>query len=179
MTGRLMKYQLLAFLTSSIISIAVLADDQASTFQNEILTIPRVDTQDQSGKYQDVQFKVAADGRWDIINYKETSLATINKLEISTELVFPIKISVVASGDLPSDCYQLGQIITHREDSKFIVTVSQKQVETFAPCTQVLVPFKTTIPLDVTELKKGSYQILVNGKNASFELNTDNFQKLN
>lgn len=44
----------------------VSAEEGAPRFQNQTLTIPRVDTDNNVGHYQNVQFKLNKDGRWDL-----------------------------------------------------------------------------------------------------------------
>lgn len=148
--------------------------ENAPYFENGILNIPRVDTSKQPGRYENAQFKLAPDGRWDLLHAEAGQQAFIDDIEVQIVDSFPVQVLVFVSGNLPTSCYQLGPIHKRFADNRFEIAVNVTPLQTFAPCIQVLEPFQTTIPLDVYGLPKGSYQVLVNDKSASFELNVDN-----
>lgn len=150
-----------------------LAEDVPS-FNNNILSIPNVDTSDKIAKYQNVQFKLAPDGRWDLLKATEYKTVQIDTLDLKVTETFPVQVFAVISGNLPNGCYGLGQINQRRLDNRFELSVSRIELQTFAVCTQALVPFKETIPLEVYNLPTGSYEVNVNGKSAGFSLSKNN-----
>ena len=86
---------------------------------------------------------------------------------------FPVQIQVVAEGYLPDGCTEIDEITTEREENTFNINISTKRPKD-AMCTQAIVPFSETIPLEVQGLKAGNYTVNVNGIMGSFELAIDN-----
>ncbi|MGW8317731.1 MAG: hypothetical protein ACWGPS_00690 [Candidatus Promineifilaceae bacterium] len=86
---------------------------------------------------------------------------------------FPVQVSVTAKGTLNDGCTSIDQITTVREGSTFQTTITtSRPVE--ALCTEALVPFEETFPLEVEGLKAGTYTVDVNGISATFTLAIDN-----
>ncbi|MCB1984317.1 MAG: hypothetical protein H6936_16480 [Burkholderiales bacterium] len=156
------------------LAISSSAAENAPRFENGILSIPRVDTPEQPGQYENARFSLAPDGRWDLLHAEAGRQAFIDEIEIQILESFPVQVHVSVSGNLPTPCHQLGPIHQRFADNRFEIAVHVTPLQTFAPCIQVLEPFQTTIPLDVYGLPKGSYEVIVNDKSASFELNVDN-----
>jgi len=81
-------------------------------------------------------------------------------------------IHVIAKGHLPDGCTEIGNMTKSVDGNTFIVTV-----ETIRPadmmCTQAIVPYEKSIPLDVYGLKAGTYNVIVNSVSGSFELAMD------
>ncbi|SFM52788.1 hypothetical protein [Nitrosomonas communis] len=148
--------------------------EDAPSFKNNILKIPRVDTSEQVGKYQNSEFKLAPDGRWDLLHANEAQRAIIDAIEIKILESFPMQVHVLVSGFLPTPCYHLGPINKRYADNQFEIAVNMTPPPPDTGCITVLEPFAITIPLDVYGLPKGCYQIYVNDKSGSFELSTDN-----
>jgi inhibitor of cysteine peptidase len=99
--------------------------------------------------------------------------ATVETVQVMTLESFPVQIHVVAEGYLPDGCTEINEIKTERADNNFNVNISTKRPKD-AICTQAIVPFNETIPLDVQGLKAGNYTLNVNGVKGSFELAVDN-----
>lgn len=148
--------------------------EEAPGFHNNILKIPRVDTPEQVGKYQNAEFKLAPDGRWDLLQASEAQRALIEGIEIKIIESFPLQIHVVVSGLLPTPCHHPGPINKRFTDNRFEIAVNIIPPQAGTVCITVVEPFETTIPLDVYGLPAGSYQIFVNDKSESFVLNKDN-----
>lgn len=156
------------------LNISSVVAENAPRFENGILNMPRIDTPEQPGHYENARFRLAPDGRWDLLHAEAGQHAFIDDIEIQILESFPVQIHVRVSGNLPTPCYQLGPIHKRFADNRFEIAVNVTQQQTFAACIQVLEPFQTTIPLDVYGLPKGSYEVFVNNKSTSFELNIDN-----
>jgi inhibitor of cysteine peptidase len=88
---------------------------------------------------------------------------------------FPVQVHAVVRGNLADGCTEIDQIEQNRdiEDKRFEVTITTSR-DPDKICTQALVPFEETVPLDVRDLPKGVYTVDVNGVQASFELQQDN-----
>ncbi len=149
--------------------------EEPPTYQNSILTVPRIDTDAKLGQFQNAQFKRANDGRWDLLTVTEAKLATIEVSDILVINTKPAQAFVKASGYFPSGCYGLGSINARLKETLFEVAVNQVELQTFAVCTQALVPFSITVPLDIYGLAAGAYQVSINGRTRSFTLAADNY----
>ncbi len=101
------------------------------------------------------------------------STATVESIQIMTLESFPVQIRVVTEGYLPDGCTEIDEITTKREGNTFNVNISTRRPKD-AICTEAIVPFSETIPLDVQGLKAGNYTVNVNGITGSFELAIDN-----
>jgi hypothetical protein len=99
--------------------------------------------------------------------------AVVNSIDVQILESFPVQVNVVARGDLPDSCTQIDEIITQQSTDTFRVAVTTLRQPTSA-CTQALVPFEQSIPLDVVGLPAGTYNVSVNGVNGSFTLAVDN-----
>ena len=99
--------------------------------------------------------------------------ANVANIQIMILESFPVQVQVVAEGYLPDCCTEIGEITTQREENAFNINISTKRPKD-AMCTQAIVPFSKTIPLEVQGLKAGNYIVNVNGITGSFELAVDN-----
>lgn len=99
--------------------------------------------------------------------------ANVDNIEIMILESFPVQIRAVVTGNLPDGCTEIGKIQTEKTGDTFEVSISTKRPRE-AICTQALVPFTETIPLEVRGLKAGTYTVDVNGVTDTFELATDN-----
>ncbi len=99
--------------------------------------------------------------------------ATVESIQIMTLESFPVQIRVVTEGYLPDGCTEIDEITAKREGNTFNVNISTRRPKD-AICTEAIVPFSETIPLDVHGLKAGNYTVNVNGITGSFELAVDN-----
>lgn len=99
--------------------------------------------------------------------------AVVENIEILILESFPVQIHVIAKGYLPDGCTEIGDITKNMDGNTFTVTV-----ETIRPadmmCTEAIVPYEKSIPLDVYGLKAGTYSVFVNSVSGSFELTMDN-----
>lgn len=148
--------------------------EEAPIFDSGLLSIPRVDTPERIGQYQNAQFKQAPDGRWDLIQVSEAQRAYIDVISIQILESFPVQVHIKVLGNLPTPCNELGPIYQSFDGNRFEIAINVAPLQTIAPCIQVLEPFEITIPLDVYGLPAGRYEVAVNGKMANFELSVDN-----
>lgn len=98
--------------------------------------------------------------------------APIQRIEIVVLESAPVQVRVVAHGYLPDGCTAIAGIEQRREGSAFHATVSTAR-PTGALCTQQIIPFRETFPLEIGGLQAGSYTVDVNGQAGSFTLKDD------
>lgn len=99
--------------------------------------------------------------------------AVVETIQIMTLESFPVQIHVLAEGNLPDGCTEIDNITQEREGNVFNVTITTKRPKD-AICTQALVPFNETIPLEVQGLEAGTYNVYVNGIPGTFVLPINN-----
>lgn len=99
--------------------------------------------------------------------------ATVESLDILILESFPVQVHLQVSGYLGDGCTELGAIDTVRAGDTFNVTIHTERPAD-AICTQQLVAFEETIPLDVQGLEAGTYTVNVNGVTDTFTLDVDN-----
>lgn len=78
---------------------------------------------------------------------------------------------VLIQGNLSDGCTQLAEREVERQGNTFQVTLTAER----APeqmCTEALVPFEETVPLETMNLPAGEYTVNVNGKTETFTLET-------
>lgn len=101
--------------------------------------------------------------------------AVVEDTEILILESFPVQVHVIATGYLPDGCTQIYEknIDFNDEENTFTVNIITRRPAD-EMCTEAIVPFENTIPLNVYGLEKGTYIVDVNGIRNEFELQTDN-----
>ncbi|HNS50303.1 MAG TPA: hypothetical protein PKO09_03890 [Anaerolineae bacterium] len=99
--------------------------------------------------------------------------ASVDAIDILILESFPVQVQVRVSGNLPDGCTELGETAQERQGTAFTVTLGTVR-PAHALCTEALVPFETTVALDVLGLKAGQYAVAVNGVSGTFTLSIDN-----
>lgn len=102
------------------------------------------------------------------------ALAPVDSVEVLIAESFPVQVSVRARGELPDGCTEIDQINTAVTGTTYNVTITTLRPAD-ALCTEAVVPFEEVVSLDVEGLPAGTYTVNVNGINASFTLDADNF----
>jgi inhibitor of cysteine peptidase len=99
--------------------------------------------------------------------------AQVDSVDLVIMESFPVQVSAVVRGNLPDGCTNIDDVEVDIVDSRFEVLITTVRPSD-AVCTQALVPFEETIPLDVEGLLAGEYTVNVNGVMATFTLDVDN-----
>ncbi|WP_094228908.1 hypothetical protein [Methanolobus psychrotolerans] len=88
---------------------------------------------------------------------------------------FPVQVHVIVKGYLPDGCTQIDEENVEFDDigNIFAIDITTKRPAD-AMCTEAIVPYETTIALDVYGLEKGIYIVDVNGIRNEFELQINN-----
>jgi hypothetical protein len=154
------------------------------TYQDGILTIPRVDTPKQPGNYLDATFKQIDQNLWELQGYKTANEYPLQKAPIGqAKLVvtdsFPVQVFLNIQGTFTSGCGDLGQINQRLVGNRFEVTVHAEYPDlppgSFA-CTANMRYFEKNIPLAAYDLNAGNYEYSINGGDytGTFTLAKDN-----
>ena len=109
----------------------------------------------------------------DAAEYEYGKAALIDSIEILFMESFPLQVHAVVKGNLPDGCTTIQGSESEREDNRFTIRIiTQRPKDTV--CTQALVPFDETVPLDVYGLPAGKYSVNVYGITAEFTFDQDN-----
>lgn len=155
------------------------------SYWNGILSIPRVDTEEKVGHFQDVIFKNNGHGNWELqsLNVGGTYPlvnAPIQQVELITIDSFPaqvfVKLFIAFNG-----CGELGRIDQRVVNDRFELAVfavypdmPQVPPESLV-CTMIHRTVEKIVPLDVYDLPAGSYWYSVNNEfEGGFTLSKDN-----
>ena len=95
-------------------------------------------------------------------------------LEVLILESFPVQVQVQVSGYLMDGCVELVDVTAEREDDVFILTLNTERPTGNVACTEALVPFETTVSLDVYGLPAGTYTVIAGDHQAEFSLDMDN-----
>lgn len=116
---------------------------------------------------------------FEVINYTKIKInphiiinAPIETVDIQVLESVPIQVNVIAKGTFSNGCGNLDETYSKKQGETFMITITQKNIGEV--CTMALVPFEKIIPLDVTGLTEGSYNVIVNNIKSSFILPIDN-----
>jgi hypothetical protein len=152
-------------------------------FKDGKLTIPRVDTETQSGNYQKVEFQF--DGftnSWKLLNFIETKIvpgsATYEeKVEAIIVDSSPLQVFLKVSGQFSNGCAYFQQINQALKNNTFEITLhlGPNPPSSDIACTAALAPYEKIIPLEVYGLPAGTYEYSVNGTHTgTFTLSKNN-----
>ena len=182
-----MKSAYLVLSAASVLcSDAAIAADNPS-YNTTVLTIPRVDSPDQIGLYQDAVLQQTPQGGFTITSLKELGKSTVYNLgnvqtvEVKKSGTLPVSVYLQVSGNAVGCDYD-GPARLHQrlQGTRFDVNVSASHIRSIIDpslpvCTmQFSRPFKLTVALDVYGLAAGTYTYNVQGVTGSFSLEADN-----
>lgn len=156
-------------------------DIEHPRYQDGKLTIPRVDTSAQAGRYQDVQLQFnAAANTWTLTNFRDSLIVPgqgvyLDQVETIVIESFPVQVLLKVSGNFPSGCGGFGQINQRMQSNKFEIAMHHALIPPGTLCAMALVPFEKIVPLQVYGLPAGTYEYSVNGElTGTFSLSRDN-----
>ena len=87
---------------------------------------------------------------------------------------FPVQVQATVSGYLLDGCVVLDEISAGREGYDFTLRATTHRPAGEVECTEALVPFTETVPLEVFGLEAGTYTVHAQEQTATFELAVDN-----
>ncbi len=139
----------------------------APSYESGILIIPRIDTPEQVGRYQDtiLQYDQQSNA-WvmlyaDPIEHHGPRIWSVDVRVVDDS--FPIQIFLQVTGD--HGCGGLGQVSTRRSGDFFEVQISEIQPGPEVVCTADIKKFVRIVALDVYGLRAGEYRYSINGGN--------------
>jgi hypothetical protein len=165
--------------------LAASAENPIYQDENGRLTIPRVDTSGQVGKYQDVLLQRTPQGTFSIASLQTLGQGTlydllgITTIEVSKAGTLPASVFIRVSGSDPT-CDFAGAVRVHqrREGTRFDIHLSALHINPIGTpqvCTANIRNYKLTVPLEVYGLAAGTYSYTVNGSHTGqFTLGQDN-----
>lgn len=139
--------------------------DEHPIYQGGILTIPRVDTLDQIGKFQDAKLLLTEQGDWRLVDvkiplagpYVETAQTVVTE-------TFPFQVFLKVNGLFGDGCTTMGQITQRLKASRFeVVMYAQRNAKPEDICTAQVTMFEKIIPLPVYGLSAGTYEYSLSG----------------
>ena len=154
-----------------------------ATYLDGVLTVPCVAVSDQNQLYS-VELSTSEPNNPSLFTLNNPTVKTpiassdtavkanIESIEILILESFPVGVMVTAKGYLNNGCGKLGTINTVKSENSYVITIPAEYEGEI--CTQALVPFETSIVLDVQNLKAGTYTVDVNGVTDTFTLAIDN-----
>ena len=139
--------------------------DEHPTYQNGILTIPRVDTLDQLGKFQDVKLLLTEQGDWRLIDVKIPLAGPyVDTVQTVVTETFPFQVFLKVNGLFADGCTTMGRISQRVKANRFeIIMYDQRDAKPEDTCTQVVTRFEKIIPLPVYGLSAGTYEYSLSG----------------
>ncbi|GAB4267483.1 MAG: hypothetical protein Kow0065_18080 [Methylomicrobium sp.] len=153
------------------------------SYADGLLTIPRIDTAERAGSFQDAQLQFdPQSGHWRLLEFKATANETFREFSSdNVELIMtdtsPTQVFLKIQTFAGNGCEQLGQVNQRLTDQHIEVTLTLVNPLANEPvaCTMALVPLETIVPLQVYGLSAGAYEYSVNGQTVgSFTLARDN-----
>lgn len=152
------------------------AADQPS-YQDGVLTVPRVDTTEQVGAYQDASYSLQADGSWKLEGLRTYGKIPIETIEVVKTEGFPVSVLLRTTG-WAWPCGYAGQAKVQQRQvgNHFDVAISvpMSVSDGAIVCAAYVDYVRLTIPLQVYGLAAGTYTYSVNGVSGSFSLASDN-----
>lgn len=155
-------------------------DIEHPLYQDGKLTIPRVDTPAQAGRYQDIQLQFnAATNTWALTSFRDTLIVPgyvyLHRVETIVTASFPVQVLLKVSGNFSSGCGGFDQINQRMQSNKFEIAMHHVLIPPGIFCTAALVPFEKIVPLQVYGLPAGTYEYSINGElTGTFSLSKDN-----
>ncbi len=136
-------------------------------YQNNLLTIPSVNTLVQVGRFQNVIFEHDEQGVWQLRDYQDalnfTYISDVTSVITST---FPSQVFLKISGHF-TGCGGLGAINKRLVGNQFEISINEAFNPDGLACTADLKPFSRIVSLPIYGFDIGIYSYKVNGRNFS------------
>ncbi len=109
-----------------------------------------------------------------IDEYSYGENAILDSIEVILLESFPVQAQVIVKGNLPDGCTELHEITVEKEGDQFVLTIHTRKPTGDVACTEALVPFEETVDLDIEGLEAGTYTVIAQDQEATFDLDMDN-----
>jgi hypothetical protein len=151
------------------------------SLQGQVLFIPRVDTPEQVGLYQNGTLRRNADGTWSLISVQAleegnlSNVLNVGKVIVHATESVPTAVYLKVSGAEGRCGFTgIGKVHQRRPGSNFEVNISTSLTPGVHACPAVMAPYQFIEPLDVYGLPMGTYTFNVNGVRGMFTLQQTN-----
>lgn len=155
--------------------------DATPYFENGVLLVPTVNTEQETGKLQEVVIKLNDSGTISLVDFREgVENQYIEAVSHQVTDTFPVQVFVQITGTFSHGCPASGQINSRRIGNAFEIRAYLANNRWLldpgsVACTAALEPFSIILPLDVYGLEAGEYTYTVNGSFAgAFTLESPN-----
>jgi len=149
---------------------------EAPAFREGRLSVPRVDTPGQVGRYQDGVLQLSPQGTFTIAGLQELGkgpvypLQGITTVEVVKTAGLPGSVFLRVAGTDPT-CDYTGPLRVHqrRDGERFDISISAPHTAPWgaaSACPANIRPYRITVPLEVYGLAAGTYAYTVNGAHA-------------
>ena len=160
----------------SIIHAETLKTAISPLYDGNQLLIPRVDTVEKVGVYEEAIFFYDKEiNAWQLQSYNVARDGIeINDIIPLVTSTTPIQVLLQVKGNVLA-CGNVGKIAHRVVNNKFEVQIHATQFPSDSTCIAAAIPFLKVIPLDVYGLDAGVYEYSVNGSNTgTFQLLQNN-----
>jgi len=100
--------------------------------------------------------------------------ATVESVDVILLESFPVQAQAKVTGYLPDGCTELYDVSVEHQDMNFILTLTTRRPSGDIACTEALVPFEEVVRLDIEGIEAGTYTVIAQNQEATFELAVDN-----
>jgi len=107
------------------------------------------------------------------IEWVESESLTVESVDVLIMESWPLQVNAVVKGYLPDGCTNIYQSSSHRYGQGFRINLVTRRPKD-ALCTEALELFEVIVPLDVSGLPAGNYQVDAYGVQADFTFQQDN-----
>jgi inhibitor of cysteine peptidase len=108
------------------------------------------------------------------IKYVYGNTATVESISVLLLESFPLQARAVITGFVPDGCTELDEITVEYQDGTFLLTLTTRKPEGDIVCTEAIVPFEESVPLEIAGLKAGTYKVIAQDQSTEFSLDMDN-----
>ena len=166
-------------LISAIAGITALSSSltfaQPSFYRDGTMTVPTgaVITANKQAYYSDIVLSADSSGKLNLVSATRLPLVAVDSVTatVSSELDGTVTLNITGNKSVP--CVVLKAAAVSRKDATYTVLLAETLLGPAESCIAVLDPFDTNVTLDAKGLAAGTYEVLVNGVQASFELSAD------
>lgn len=153
-----------------LVTLSSLGVAQPATFENSIFKIPQGAAliKGEALYYNDIQMAQNDEGNFTLIGAKRSSSVYVDSVSVILTKSLPPLVSLFVRGNKSIPCVELQPPAIFKSSSAFTVALAETSPDPAEMCIQVLAPFETQIPLDITGLDPGTYSVNVNGTKSTF-----------
>lgn len=151
---------------------------QPAVYRDEVLSIPTAAAIGENGEaryYGEVALRDEGGGLFRLVQADAKPLVQVEEVEVLILESFPVQVSVHVEGFKSVPCVELLPPAVSREENTFTVVLAESELGPAESCIAVVDPFETRVSLPVRGLEAGEYTVSVNGVEADFTLEVDNF----